>query len=118
MTADATTGISLDKRHSGVIDRRGDSAARFREKIGEEYREEIRRLRNEDAEKDVVIADLKHEIHSLHEWQKRHEPTLLAADQIVSAGAAFTWIIKLIVGITMLIGGLAGSYEILKRWTH
>lgn len=118
MTADAITGVSLEKRHSGLIDRRGDSAARFREKIGEEYREEMRRLKEEDAHKDLVIAELRHDIHGLHEWQKRHEATLLAADQIVSAGAAFTWIIKLIVGITMLIGGLAGSYEILKRWTH
>ena len=118
MTADAITGISLEKRHSGVIDRRSDSAARFREQIGEEYRAEIRRLQKDESEKDLVIAELRHEIHSLHEWQKRHEPTLLAADQIVSAGAAFTWMIKVIVGLTGLIGGIALSMEIFKRWTH
>jgi hypothetical protein len=107
------------ERRSGH-DRRDftDSARQMRLEVERESREKIHRLFAAIAERDVVIAELKNDIAELRKWQAAKEPVLIAADQVVSAGAAFTWVIKLIVGITMLIGGLAGTHEIFKRWTQ
>lgn len=120
MTADADTGVSLDKnRRSGVIDRRDpNSASRFREEIGREYRAEIRQLRDEETRKDLEIAELKADISALKAWQQSKERVLLAADQIVSAGTAFKWVIGLIIGATMLIGGISASIEIIRSWAR
>lgn len=122
MTADAETepNLSLDKnRRSGVIDRRDpSSAARFREEIGREYRAEIRQLRDEETRKDLEIAKLKADISGIRAWQASKEKVLLAADQIVSAGTAFKWVIGLIIGATMLIGGLSASVEIIRSWAR
>jgi hypothetical protein len=95
-----------------------DSARQLRLDVERESREKIHHLFAAIAERDITIAELKNDIADLRKWQVAKEPVLSAADQVVSAGAAFTWIIKLIVGITMLIGGLAGTHEILKRWTQ
>jgi hypothetical protein len=107
------------ERRSGY-DRRDptDSARQMRMEVERESREKIHRLFAAIAERDLVIAELKADIAELRKWQTTKEPVLSAADQVVSAGAAFTWVIKLIIGITMLIGGLAGTHEILRRWTQ
>lgn len=122
MTTDAETesNLSLDKnRRSGVIDRRDpNSASRFREEIGREYRAEIRQLRDEETRKDLQIAELKTDIASLKAWQQSKEKVLLAADQIVSAGTAFKWVIGLIIGATMLVGGISASIEIIRSWAR
>ena len=113
--------ISLEKgnRRGGVIDRREPSSARqFRLEVEREYRAEIRQLREEETAKDVEIAELKADIAALKEWQKSKEKILLAADQIVSAGTAFKWIIGAIIGATMLIGGISASIEIIRAWTR
>lgn len=107
---------NLTERRSG-LDRR-DSAADFRRDVQREDRQKLESLFREIAEKDLEITELKREIAAILEWQKTKEAVLDAANQIVSAGAVFTWIIKLIIGITMLIGGLAGTNEIIKRWTQ
>jgi hypothetical protein len=108
---------NLTERRSGLLDRR-DSAADFRAEVQREERKKLDCLFHEIAEKDIEIAELKREIANILEWQKTKEAVLNAADQIVSAGAVFTWCIKLIIGGTMLIGGLAGTHEIIKRWTQ
>lgn len=112
--------LTLDKvdRRSGTIDRREPSSARqFRLEVEREYRAEIRQLREEETHKDLEIAELKAEIAKITEWQKSKEKVLLAADQIVSAGTAFKWIIGAIIGTTMLIGGISASIEIIRSWT-
>lgn len=122
MSGDAETerSLSLEKnRRSGLIDRREPTSdAQFRKEIEREYRAEIRQLREEETHKDLVIAELKSSIARLEEWQKSKEKVLIAADQIVSAGTAFKWIIGLIIGATMLIGGISGSIEIIRSWVR
>lgn len=122
MSEDAETefNLSLEKnRRSGLIDRREPtSATRFREEIGREYRAEIRQLRDEETRKDLEIAELRSAIARLEEWQKSKEKVLLAADQLVSAGTAFKWIIGAIIGTTMLIGGISASIEAIRAWTR
>jgi hypothetical protein len=122
MSGDAETecNLSLEKnRRSGLIDRRDpDSAHRFREEIGREYRLEIRQLRDEGTRKDLEIAELKSDIAGLKAWQQSKERVLLAADQIVSAGTAFKWVIGLIIGATMMIGGISASIEIIRSWAR
>ena len=116
--------VSLRKTHdserrSGHERRESsDSARQMRMEVERESREKIHHLFNVIADRDLVIVQLKNDIVELRKWQVAKEPVLAAADQVVSAGAAFTWVIKFIVGITMLIGGLAGTYEIIKRWAH
>jgi hypothetical protein len=107
------------ERRSGH-DRRDptDSARQMRMEVERESREKIHHLFAAIAERDLVIAELKADIAELRKWQTAKEPVLSAADQVVSASASFTWVIKLIIGITMLIGGLAGTHEILRRWTQ
>lgn len=110
--------LSLHKpeRRSGM-DRR-DSASDFRLDVQREERKKLDNLFREIADKDLEIAELKREIAAILEWQKTKEAVLTAADQIVSAGAVFTWFIKLIIGATIVIGGLGGAHEIIKRWTQ
>lgn len=109
--------LSKHNRRTGEIDRREPtSAALFRQEVEREYRAEIRQLREEQTHKNLEIAELKAEISAIKEWQKSKEKVLLAADQLVSAGAAFKWIIGAIIGATMLIGGISASIEIIKAW--
>jgi hypothetical protein len=115
--------VSLSKhdpeRRSGHERRdSSDSARQMRLDVERDSREKIHHLFEAIAQRDITIAELKNDIAELRKWQAAKEPVLSAADQVVSAGAAFTWIIKLIVGVTMLIGGLAGTHEIIKRWTQ
>lgn len=95
-----------------------DSARQMRLEVERESREKIHHLFKAIAQRDITIAELKNDIEELRKWQSEKEPVLSAANQVVSAGVVFTWIIKLIVGFTMLIGGLAGTHEIVKRWTQ
>lgn len=111
--------LSKHNRRSGEIDRREPtSAALFRQEVEREYRAEIRQLREEETQKDLEIAGLKADIAALKEWQKSKENVLLAADQIVNAGTAFKWVIRAIIGATMLIGGISASIEIIRAWVR
>lgn len=112
--------IKHDPERRSGYDRRdlSDSARQMRLDVERESREKIHHLFEAIAQRDVVIAELKNDIEELRKWQAAKEPVLCAANQVVSAGAVFTWVIKLIVGVTMLIGGIAGTHEIVKRWTQ
>ena len=115
--------VNLTKDRRSGHDRRFEvvepnSAREFRREVEREYRAEIRQLREEETRKDLEIAELKAEISTIREWQNSKEKVLLAAEQIVSAGTVFKWIIGSIIGTTMLIGGVSASIEIIRAWTR
>lgn len=97
-----------------------DSARQYRREVEQEYRAEIRQLREESRQKDLEIHRLDSELKKLRtdiEYDReKNRRALEAATAWAEASSTGKKVMAIIIGILMLIGGIASTYEHFKQW--
>lgn len=96
------------------------SGRQFQRQVEQEYREEVRRLGNESHQRSLEIRRLEEKINKVQadfdHYKESNIRALEAAKSLAEATSTGKKAMTIIATIVILIGGIASSYEHLKRW--
>lgn len=97
-----------------------DSARQFKREVEQEYRAEIRQLREESAAKDRVILLLQADFIQMKTefrlYQEANQKPLEAAQAMAEASRTVQKGMAILIALLMAIGGTAASIEAFKKW--
>lgn len=97
-----------------------DSARQFKREVEQEYRAEIRQLREESAAKDRAIllmqADFVQLKTEFKAYKNENQKPLAAAQAMAEASRTMQKAMAILIAVLMAIGGAAASIDAIKKW--